>query len=157
MDGLTIGQLARRAGLSREAIRYYERRGLLAEPARTAAGHRRYGESALLELRAVRAAQTVGFRLGEIRQLLEAVRQGPAPCPPVMDLTRRRLAEVERRIAALEAARQCLAGILEACGGQRCEVSLEHLGRLYDGAPDGRLIEAPRRRRRRGPRVGAGR
>src|SRR5437016_870017 len=67
---LTIGQLAREAGINLETVRYYERRGLLLKPPRTASGYRIFPEEATKRLRFIRRAQELGFSLEEIRELL---------------------------------------------------------------------------------------
>jgi MerR family copper efflux transcriptional regulator len=67
---LTIGVVARRVGVAIDTIRYYEREGLLPEPARRASGYRSYGEGAVTQLRFIRRAKELGFTLEEIRELL---------------------------------------------------------------------------------------
>jgi DNA-binding transcriptional MerR regulator len=77
---MRIGELAEQAGISTKAIRYYEQIGILTPPARTASGYRTYDEVALGRLGFVRAAQAVGFTLGEIRQIIAFRDDGQAPC-----------------------------------------------------------------------------
>ena len=72
MNGLRSGQVARAAGVNQQTLRYYERRGLLAEPARTPGGHRVYPAEAVTVLRVIKAAQRLGFSLAEVAELLEA-------------------------------------------------------------------------------------
>src|SRR6185436_17102371 len=69
-DGMTIGRLAKEAGVNVETIRYYQRRGLLSEPHKPAGGHRRYPTSALERLGFIRRAQRLGFSLAEVETLI---------------------------------------------------------------------------------------
>jgi len=97
-----IGELADRAGISAKAIRYYEQVGILAPPARTPSGYRAYDPSVLGRLGFVRAAQALGFTLGEIRQVIAFRDDGTAPCGHVAGLLRQRAATLDRRIAELQ-------------------------------------------------------
>jgi len=72
MDGLTVGQVARQAGVNLETVRFYERRALVAPSSRTAAGYRQYPPSAVRRIEFIKRAQTLGFRLDEVA-LLEAL------------------------------------------------------------------------------------
>ena len=99
---MRIGELAEQAGISSKAIRYYEQIGILAPPARTAAGYRSYDQAALGRLGFVRAAQAVGLTLGEIRQVIAFRDQGQAPCAHVTDLLQRHAADLDRRIGELQ-------------------------------------------------------
>ena len=76
---MRIGEAARRAGVNVETLRYYERRGLLPEPARAPGGHRRYDEDAVRFLRAIKDTQALGFTLAEIEDYLRVVRRGRVP------------------------------------------------------------------------------
>ena len=76
---MRAGEVARRAGVNIETLRYYERRGLLPEPARTPSGHRRYDEDVVRFLRAIKDVQATGFTLAEIEEYLRAVQRGRVP------------------------------------------------------------------------------
>lgn len=108
-----IGEVATRTGLTVPTIRYYERIGLVRPPARSAAGYRRYGDATVEELAFIRKAQTLGFSLEEIAQILALSRAGRAPCQHVLDLARRHLAAVDDRIRQLTGLRRQLAGEIE--------------------------------------------
>lgn len=110
---MRIGELAEQAGISTKAIRYYEQIGILTPPARTASGYRTYDEVALGRLGFVRAAQAVGFTLGEIRQIIAFRDDGQAPCAPVSDLLQRHAADLDARIRELQALRGELAQLAE--------------------------------------------
>ena len=86
---LTVGQLAARAGVRADTIRYYERAGLLPEPSRTDGDHRRYGPADLDRMLFIRGAQRLGLRLAEIRELLSVRDTGVCPCGPAETLDRK--------------------------------------------------------------------
>jgi MerR family copper efflux transcriptional regulator len=115
MDTLGIGALARRAGVRVDTVRYYERSGLLAPKLRLQSGYRRYGAAELARLRFIRRAQTLGFSLKEIRDLL-ALSKG-RDVARVKRAAQGKLADVEQRIAALQRVRDGLAMLIEACPG----------------------------------------
>jgi DNA-binding transcriptional MerR regulator len=110
---MRIGELAAQAGISTKAIRYYEQLGILTPPARTPSGYRSYDATALGRLGFVRAAQAVGFTLGEIRQVIAFRDGGQAPCAHVSDLLRRHAADLEVRIRQLQQLRGELGQLAE--------------------------------------------
>lgn len=116
MPGISIGQLARRAGVPIDTVRYYERNGLLAPADRTAAGYRQYGGIELRRLRFIRRAKALGFSLEEIAQLLQlnAARGSRAA---VRKLAEQRLADLEQKIRELSAIRDALAHLVRRCSG----------------------------------------
>jgi DNA-binding transcriptional MerR regulator len=121
-DQLTVSDLAARVGVSPDAVRYYERLGLLPPPARSMAGYRRYDERAIQRLRFVKGAQRVGLRLREIAELLEVVDRGQCPCGHTETLLRERLAAVDTELARLAALRGELARLLAQAPEQACTV-----------------------------------
>ena len=112
---LSIGELGRRAGAKVETIRYYERIGLLPAPARTEGNYRVYGEAALNRLSFIRRARDLGFSIEQVRDLLALSDRRDQSCATVDELTRAHLAEVERKIADLEALRRELSALLSQC------------------------------------------
>ncbi|MGH7480783.1 MAG: MerR family transcriptional regulator [Longimicrobiales bacterium] len=127
MDQLSIGQVARRADVTPEAIRYYERRGVLQPARRDAAGYRRYGARAIDELRLLKAAQAVGFSLDEITRMLALTREDPIRCRSMCELVEGRITELDARIRELTSARERLAGAVDACHADDVCAIPEHL------------------------------
>ena len=101
---LSVGQLAARAQVRTDTIRYYERAGLLPEPRRTDGDHRRYGAADLDRLLFIRGAQRLGLRLAEIRDLLAVRDTGTCPCGPAEALLREHVSEIDREMARLRRA-----------------------------------------------------
>jgi DNA-binding transcriptional MerR regulator len=110
---MRIGEIGERSGLSTKALRYYERVGLIEEPARTPSGYRDYAESVLDRLRFVRSAQAAGLTLGEIKGVIAFREQGGPPCGHVLDLLEGRAADLDRRIAQLRSLRDDLRALAE--------------------------------------------
>lgn len=109
----TIGRLAKAAGVGVETVRYYQRRGLLPEPARPQGEVRRYGEEDLRRLRFIRSAQAAGFTLAEIGELLEL--DAADDRPRARELAQARVAALDEKIAELREAREALAGLAADC------------------------------------------
>jgi MerR family mercuric resistance operon transcriptional regulator len=107
-DGLRSGQVAAAAGVNLQTLRYYERRGLLAEPDRSLGGHRLYPPEAVTVLRVIKAAQRLGFTLDEVADLLEAGHRGGRRPAGLQARAAAKLAEVDARIADLTVVRQTL-------------------------------------------------
>lgn len=103
---MRIGELAQRSGVEPTTIRYYEQIGLMPPPARRESGYREYGEEAAARLGFIRAAQSIGLTLGEIRETLAFRDRGEAPCRHVAALIERHAAQLRQRISALEAMRR---------------------------------------------------
>lgn len=112
MPEMTIARLAEAGSVGVETVRYYQRRGLLAEPPR-AGSVRRYGAADLRRLRFIRRAQAAGFTLDEIKELLALDSSNDRA--RVRALAAERLAALEARIAELEAARSALTRLAGAC------------------------------------------
>ncbi|MGQ0511653.1 MAG: MerR family transcriptional regulator [Betaproteobacteria bacterium] len=116
---MTIGSLSKAARVNVETVRYYQRRGLLAEPDRPSGGVRRYGDEALSRLAFIRRAQDVGFSLDEVKTLL---RLGEVPnCRGARTLAASKLDLIESRMRDLERMRGALRELIRRCdsGGDR--------------------------------------
>lgn len=111
-----IGQVARKTGLSVDAIRYYEREGLLPPPSRTQGGYRLYREREVGDLEFIRRAQQLGFSLGEIRELISIQMRRQEACAHVRDLIAQKLSVVRGKIADLQRLEAGLAAALRQCG-----------------------------------------
>ena len=109
---MRIGEVAAATGVGVEALRFYERRGLLGRPARTASGYRAYDEGVLERLAFIKRAQSIGFSLDEIAEILEMRGKGAAPCLEVREAARRKLAELDVRLRELRRYRNELARTL---------------------------------------------
>lgn len=115
---MTIGKVARKAGLAIDTVRYYEREGLIEKPARSASGYRNYRPDVIARLRFIRQAKNLGFSLSEVRELL-ALKVAPGKsCADVRARTERKIADVEQRIAQLERMKRALAKLAAACSGR---------------------------------------
>ncbi len=118
MDHLTVGQLAKQARVNIETIRYYERRGLLPEPARRESGYRQYSPQDVAYLRFIRRAKALGFSLKEIAELL-ALRVDPeTTCEDVRKRAERKIADVEDKIQTLARIKGVLQQLVVSCSGQ---------------------------------------
>ncbi len=137
-QGLRIGEVARQTGLGIDAIRFYEREGLLREPGRSEGGFRLFDRESIRDLKFIRKAQDLGFSLVEIRELLLLRRTRPQECSHVRDLLRQKLDLVEEKIRGLLKLEDELKAALRKCDRdlkragnkveKRCPV-LEELGR----------------------------
>jgi MerR family transcriptional regulator, mercuric resistance operon regulatory protein len=132
--GLRTGEVADRAGVNVQTLRYYERRGLIAPPARSVGGHRAYPPDTVALVATIKAAQRLGFTLDEVADLLETRHR------PTADLRRRavdKLAEIDRRLADLAEIRATLAEVVAAgcdsltdCTCPQCPLPLSPNGEL---------------------------
>jgi DNA-binding transcriptional MerR regulator len=110
---LKIGDVAKVSGTGIEALRFYEKSGLLEIPARTESGYRLYGQDVLERLAFIRQAQSLGFSLDEIRRIVIDARNGQSPCDEVREIVRHRLAELDERIREMRRHRKELSKTLE--------------------------------------------
>ena len=123
---LTIGRVARAAGVAIDTIRYYEREGLLPEPERRLSGYRDYTPDAVTRLRFIRRAKELGFTLVEIRELLTLSADRERGVRGVKQRAEARLVEIERRIRELKRVQRGLKNLIDTCPGhgapERCPI-----------------------------------
>lgn len=130
MREVTIGEAARDSGVKVTTIRFYESRGLLPAPPRSDGGQRLYGADDIARLRFIRHARELGFDMEALRSLLDLAGHPTAPCADADRLAEARLADVRRRIAALQGLEAELERMLAVCrhgAAGTCAV-LESLG-----------------------------
>ena len=127
MGSLTIGDVAQRVGVTPEAIRYYERLGVLEEAPRNTAGYRQYSARVVDELRLLKAAQALGFSLEDIARILRLTRQDPIRCRPMCEIVEERIARLDAHIEELTSARDRLSAAVAACGDDDVCVVAERL------------------------------
>ena len=113
----TIGKLADQAGVGIDTVRFYERRGLLPKPQRTASGYRLYDESSISRIRFVRRAKRLGFTLSEIEILLQLQDKGGRKSE-VKAITTRKLEQIDTKISDLSRMREVLTALASECSGQ---------------------------------------
>ena len=113
----TIGGLAKTAGVGVETVRYYQRRGLLPEPARPPGEVRRYGDEDAKRLRFIRSAQAAGFTLNEIKLLLDL--DAADDRARARELAQARVAAIDSKIEELREARDALSGLAGDCARKR--------------------------------------
>lgn len=144
-EGMTIGKVARLAGLTTQGIRYYEREGLLPKPARTHTAYRVYDQEILGTLGFIRQARRLGLSLDEIKEILRMSKTGKAPCCKVRELLAGKLNELDRTIAELSQFRKKLRQFLDAIVGvpDQSDTS-RHVCELIRLAPGSLSSPAPR-------------
>lgn len=130
---LTRTALARRAGVSPDTLRHYERKGVLPVPLRSSNGYRRYPESAIERVLLVQRALAVGFSLAELAVVLREREAGGAPCRKVQALVKSRLADLEERLSALTTLRDELRDLLADWDERLQRLPPGRQARLLDG------------------------
>ena len=148
MGSLTIGTLAKHAGVGVETVRFYERQGLLRRPVRPRMGYRSYSEDTIARIRFIRNAQALGFSLQEVKELLALRVTAGTSCAALRSRAAAKVADVNRRLVDLERIRAALEKLVTACPGRgaltRCTI-LEALDAPEVGLPERR---PPGRKRR---------
>jgi len=115
--GLTVGQLARQAGVGVPTIRFYERRRLLPKPPRRASGYRDYPADAVRRVRFIRHAQELGFSLREVAELLSLSMDPKSSCADVRTRAAEKVADIDAKAASLKRMRTVLRDLMDACPG----------------------------------------
>ncbi len=147
-DGtFTIGRLAAAAGVGIQTVRFYERRGLLAQPRRVGAAYRHYTTDHLTRLRFIRKAQNLGFSLKEIRTLLDMSAATGTTCADVKIKADRKAEQVAAKITDLQRMKRALEELSKACSVDRRAMQRCRTVECFD---DGSPCRQPEQNRKRG-------
>ena len=125
---MQLNECARMAGITADTLRHYLRLGLIEPQARTANGYRRFGEDALARVRFIRSAVGLGFKLGDIAELLRMSEQGQLPCPRARELLNERIAQHRQELDAMTELYLRMQG------------ALHEWQQMPDGVPDGHRV-----------------
>ncbi len=118
MAELTIGEVAKRAGVHVETLRYYERRGLVEEPPRAPSNYRAYPAETVHRVRFIKRAQELGFSLDEIGDLLSLRAAPKARCADVRRRAEAKLDDIDEKMRTLRRMKKALAGLVAQCSGR---------------------------------------
>ena len=150
---LTIGKVARLAGVGIETIRFYEREGLVADPPRKESGYRQYGPETVARLRFIHRARELGFSLGEIKELLFLQVDPSQTCGHIVEKAEEKIREIDQKIQALVRMKDALRAFAHACPGQgpvtECpviDVTDDFYRIVYDPLPPSGTPKASRRK-----------
>jgi DNA-binding transcriptional MerR regulator len=145
---LTPAAVARATGVSPDTLRHYERRGLLPQPERTAAGYRRYPAATVTRVEMIQRALVIGFSLQDLAHVLAERDRGGVPCGKVLVLVKDRLAALDQRLAELTVLRADLVALVADWERQLAATPRGKPARLLEGIGTRPVIEAGRRRRK---------
>lgn len=131
---LRIGQVAERAAVNVQTLRYYERRGLLADPGRTRSGYRLYAPEAVQVVRFIKRAQGLGFSLGEVQRLLELRDDSASSCDDAKTLAQAKIQAVDEKARQLAALKEALETLVRSCDRGDVKRECPILEALEDGS-----------------------
>lgn len=114
---LKIGELAKRADVNLQTVRYYEREGLLPEPPRLSSGYRLYPDTAVRRIRFIKRAQEIGFSLAEVSELLSLRVDARRGSGEVRALAQMKVADIDGKIRTLKAMKTALQRLTDRCSG----------------------------------------
>lgn len=118
MESMTIGKVARQAGVGVETVRFYEREGLIEEPPRRASGYRQYPCETVSRIRFIRRAKELGFTLKEIKELLSLRASPKSRCADVRKRAQSKIEDIEDKMRALQRMKDALVKLTAACSGR---------------------------------------
>ena len=113
--GMRIGDVAARAGVNPQTLRYYERRGILGEPKRSSSGYREYPADTVRLIRFIKRAQELGFTLTEIEELITLRQTTPKRRAKVRELAAAKMRDIDEKLARLQAIRSALSTLVDDC------------------------------------------
>lgn len=135
---MTVSELAKRAGVTADTVRHYVRTGLLVPQRDPNNGYKRFSERDLKRLQFIVEAKSLGFSLPDIQLIFEQAAQGQSPCPQVREIMSKRLAEVAKKIAAMQATYRHMEGAMERWQSQPdCIPTGDHICHLIEGFNQG--------------------
>lgn len=112
---LQIGEVAKRSGVGVETVRFYERKGLIPKPGRSASGYRQYPETVIRRVRFIQHAKTLGFSLKEIGELIALKNMPGARCEDIRTKAETKVADIQEKIDALEKMKGALMPLIHRC------------------------------------------
>ena len=118
VNSITIGHVAKRTGISIEAIRFYERKGLIDAPARKDSGYRQFAEDHIQRLLFIQQAKSLGFSLMEIKELLSIKEDPETSSREVKSLAKTKLQSIEEKIKILQRMKKTLKALVDSCSGE---------------------------------------
>ena len=142
MASLTIGQLAKRAGVNLDTVRYYERRRLLAKAPRSAGGYRSFSEETVKRLRFIRHAQQLGFTLKEIAELLSLQVDPETTCGDVLKRAEAKSEDIDKKISHLKAMKRALKRLMTECARHTSSKQCSLIEALQ--SEDGEILSGPK-------------
>lgn len=118
MNTLTTGQLAKKAQVNVETIRYYERRGLIPEPLRSESGYRHYSQDSIARIQFIKRAKELGFSLKEVSELLSLRVDPNTSCADVKRMAEVKITDIKEKIHALQRIKEALTKLRASCQGR---------------------------------------
>lgn len=137
MEGLKVGEVARRATVNLQTIRYYERQGLLPKPPRSASNYRLYPKDAVRRVRFIKRAQELGFTLKEVKELLSLRATPRAKCADIYKRAEAKIQDIDEKARLLRAMRKALSNLMSECVGRSPVSECPILGALDSEEKDG--------------------
>ena len=134
-DLISPRELAASAGISTDTLRYYERSGVLAKPARTRAGYRRYPAAAAARVALIRRALAIGFSIKELARVFREKEQGGAPCRKVRAIVAERLSRIDAELASLETLKLDLTDLLRDWDAKLAQTPDRQQAKLLESMP----------------------
>lgn len=142
-EGITtykIGEVARRADVNKETVRYYEKRNLIPEPDRRRSGYRIFTQRHIDQIRFIKRAQGLGFTLSEIKELLELRMDEDTTCSEIKSEAQEKYEDVEEKIEDLQRIKGTLLELIDSCAGEGPKGECPILGALEGESKTGKNL-----------------